>query len=1041
VDPNSTKEDVETNPTKTLERDTYSGERGEGSTGAILNATEQHGARTGGNTATPSSAPLEPVLRTFGTWSTVDHKSETQVQGWKDVVDDIFSTFKRSPMGSSSSANPLEFAQKVTGMCTDHAADQKKLARLVEEWKRDADRELRGEKEMLARGDAEIIGAVAKAWDEILAEVGGLESWELLSKERRDQLLDSIVHKVRVMFGEEAYEKLTPAEKRRVDLFIWTGCAMHKDLNSMKGGAEAMAESWEEGEAPTKLMNKHNVAAAATGSIELEKRAVDDSEGGAVKLTKLIGALVRHKDAKKGHQDVFRIFCLGKLDREIYFPDTSNIRYGSHCDVAIEICVHHDLYIDFLDSFIRNSKERAGLNNLENNVLIGLNDIPTMTEACVLGLYAQAISHPYMRRVRVPETDLVNHLNLGPFHDHLLEHLRNVIADPDLLLGLQVSSVTCALDGLPWESLEFMEHVSTNQKKYPHLRRTLIGFFKGALETWERFTPEFRADSDAMNTTDEEKLLAFRSPTNDINESQLGIKRRMARLAPNMTEHQFNAHLMFGRNNVDDVTDFLSVELRQFARGEARRIDRSKAHQTQRQRLATVKIEVLKEKERTREASKRQAAERLERLKASNPTLDLEKLRGIPYSNLRVDGLREQLRWHRQIDGDEGVPKAISGLKKADLAREVFAAVERRAQGNAPNSMSFPLWVVGMCLMENMTDQIPRVSQADCDPMAVDSQDNNSTILNGAMIEDAMASPIDDNQPLFEAGCVWTANDYSCAYDAVFMAFFSTYRRSSLLWQECWRAESTVNEFLADRFTWIFEGLASDLDFFALSARFSEYRDDFRDWMFAVNCQKFPRCGKRLAAVSDILEYFRGQHNRSMDLENIRSCSNPTCPPTVHTTSFAIMCLPSTTPEFGNARNAPISFQSVVTHRLTSVLGGQLTSKCSRCSGDHVQSAWSMAALTWIWFEIYPNVCDLPSLTLTFDQFGEPRTFTLAAVVYLGGAHFTARWHDHSGVWWKYDGREHHGSPVVDVINSESDLCQCDGRRMCYLIYSFEHDI
>jgi hypothetical protein len=177
-----------------------------------------------------------------------------------------------------------------------------------------------------------------------------------------------------------------------------------------------------------------------------------------------------------------------------------------------------------------------------------------------------------------------------------------------------------------------------------------------------------------------------------------------------------------------------------------------------------------------------------------------------------------------------------------------------------------------------------------------------------------------------------------------------------------------------------------------------------------------------------------------MNLENTLSCSNQTCPPTVHTRSFAVMCLPTATRGFGNAHNA-IGVQSVVTRELASLLGQQLTSKCGRCSGDHIQSIWSMAALTWIWFEIYPNVSVLPSLALTFDQFGEPRTFTLTAVVYLGGAHFTARWRDHLGVWWKHDGRKHHGSPVVDVINSESDLCECNGRRMCYLIYSFEHDI
>ena len=266
-----------------------------------------------------------------------------------------------------------------------------------------------------------------------------------------------------------------------------------------------------------------------------------------------------------------------------------------------------------------------------------------MTEACVLGLYAQAVSHPYMRRVQVPENCPVNHLNLGPFHTHPLKHLQNVIAHPDLLLGPQVSPVTGTLDGQPWESPEFMEYISTHKHRYPYLCRALVRFFKGALKTWECFIPEFRVGSDTMNTTDEEKLLAFRSPTNDINESQLRIKRQMAQHALNITEHQFNTRLMFGRNNIDDVTDSLSAELRQFARGEAHRIDRSKAQLTQRQKLAAANIKVLKARQRKQEMSQRQAAKWLEHLRTSDPILDLETLRGTSYHDLQVDGLREQL--------------------------------------------------------------------------------------------------------------------------------------------------------------------------------------------------------------------------------------------------------------------------------------------------------------------------------------------------------------------------------------------------------------
>ena len=109
---------------------------------------------------------------------------------------------------------------------------------------------------MLERGEQEVVGAALKAWDEMIAKVGELGSWESLPKGRQDELLGSTVRRVRVMFGEEAYAKLTPAEKRRADLFIWTGCAMHEDLNATKGGAEAMAASWEEGKAPVKLMSR-----------------------------------------------------------------------------------------------------------------------------------------------------------------------------------------------------------------------------------------------------------------------------------------------------------------------------------------------------------------------------------------------------------------------------------------------------------------------------------------------------------------------------------------------------------------------------------------------------------------------------------------------------------------------------------------------------------------------------------------------------------------------------------------------------------------
>ena len=40
--------------------------------------------------------------------------------------------------------------------------------------------------------------------------------------------------------------------------------------------------------------------------------------------------------------------------------------------------------------------------------------------------------------------------------------------------------------------------------------------------------------------------------------------------------------------------------------------------------------------------------------------------------------------------------------------------------------------------------------------------------------------------PQYSAGCVWTQEDWSCSYDAVFMAFWSLYKQSSPSWRNDW---------------------------------------------------------------------------------------------------------------------------------------------------------------------------------------------------------------------------------------------------------------
>jgi hypothetical protein len=57
------------------------------------------------------------------------------------------------------------------------------------------------------------------------------------------------------------------------------------------------------------------------------------------------------------------------------------------------------------------------VDHMEQNIYRALQDIPTITELCVLSLYAQSIGHPYLRQVRGPDKEHANILMLGPLHE------------------------------------------------------------------------------------------------------------------------------------------------------------------------------------------------------------------------------------------------------------------------------------------------------------------------------------------------------------------------------------------------------------------------------------------------------------------------------------------------------------------------------------------------------------------------------------------------------------------------------------------------
>ncbi|KAJ3756107.1 hypothetical protein EV360DRAFT_72281 [Lentinula raphanica] len=462
-----------------------------------------------------------------------DHTSEEQLNGWTTMVHEMYQSYQATPQGQSNSLTEHDFYKKVLSMITDHAADQKKLAALFVELKKSMDREERGERAIKNLAPEALIQTITEYNIAKIRAAGGPTAWDALPNEEKA-----------CQNEKQDFQSLSSEQQAEADFFIWCGCCMHKDLNAHKGATARMAEYWEENNKvpPMILMNKDNDAAAEIGNAAVKKRAEQVSSRGGVKLTELMGLLLKNSNSKKGQQDRHGIYFEARehLGFFTHFPDTSNTRYQSHCDGAAEIIVHLPIYQELLE-FIRDEKQSARFNHLEYNIYRALYDIPTLTELAGHTLYGQAITYPYLRVVRSANS---NHLDLGPIHESLIAHVQKIFESPELLCGPESSYRTASLDGKPWERPEAVYSVLAMSVQLPDLPGIVKYLFEGALGTWKRFS------ADVTDRRLKEGLSAqlYIPGTNDANESGLSDLRQLKIRAPNASLEYNNTRMMLKRN-------------------------------------------------------------------------------------------------------------------------------------------------------------------------------------------------------------------------------------------------------------------------------------------------------------------------------------------------------------------------------------------------------------------------------------------------------------------------------------------------------------
>lgn len=289
------------------------------------------------------------------------------------------------------------------------------------------------------------------------------------------------------------------------------------------------------------------------------------------------------------------------------------------------------------------------------------------------------------------------------------------------------------------------------------------------------------------------------------------------------------------------------------------------------------------------------------------------------------------------------------------------------------------------------------------------------------------------SQRRYSSGCEWTSNNWSCSYDTVFMSFWSIYKESSARWRRNWvRYSPNWNGPLSNNFdhlTLLADTPASPRD---QSMWFSRYRDRFRDQLSGRDPKSFPRWGPVPSSAAQILRVtfsrFEGPH-----LEQDLVCMS--CK--ASTTAEIDICFLAYGLEQDFQKPTPLhSVWAQFTERYrTEVFPSQ--AKCHCCHQKTVKEL-KMPDLPLIWFEREKPCPVRPSLTLTFNSPSTTLTYILASIIYAGGNHFTVRFREKSGRWWKHDGQIMSGVPQPDNIQSDEELLMNGERFACILIYCLD---
>ncbi|KAJ3786109.1 hypothetical protein GGU10DRAFT_290878, partial [Lentinula aff. detonsa] len=117
----------------------------------------------------------------------------------------------------------------------------------------------------------------------LVEKAGGSCTWDALPEEDRTRRLEEMEAQIIRDIGKTEYDKLSPEEQADMELFLWAGCCMHKEMNAFKGRCIGLDQFWKDHPElpPPALLPNCDNAATLLGAVgtDAAKRAQERTEG------------------------------------------------------------------------------------------------------------------------------------------------------------------------------------------------------------------------------------------------------------------------------------------------------------------------------------------------------------------------------------------------------------------------------------------------------------------------------------------------------------------------------------------------------------------------------------------------------------------------------------------------------------------------------------------------------------------------------------------------------------------------------------------